>query len=241
MMMRRPVQLDVKHLQAGYDTLQVLWDISLHVDEGEFVGLVGLNGAGKSTTLKSIVGLIPATSGEVSFLGNRITGIAAHSAIELGISLVPETLNLFPRMTVFENLLLGAHTVRDTTKLESSLDQVFELFPRLQERRKQLAGTLSGGERKMLAIARGLMAAPKILLVDEPSLGLAPKLVRSVLTTLVELNRSGMSILLVEQNVHSVLRITDRCYVLEQGRIVLEGESSELIADEHVRQAYLGT
>lgn len=232
--------LEIKGLQSGYDELQVVWDVSLTVSEGEFVALVGPNGAGKSTTLKTIAGLIEPMAGEVEFLGQPITSLPADEVSGMGISFVPETLNLFPRMTVLDNLLMGAYIVRDKKMIQESLDRVFRLFPRLEERTKQLAGTLSGGELKMLAIARGLMANPKIVLVDEPSLGLAPKLVVSVFQSLEELHQAGISILLVEQNVNSVLRITDRCYVMEQGRIVMEGESSGLLENEHVKAAYLG-
>jgi branched-chain amino acid transport system ATP-binding protein len=232
--------LEIKGLQSGYDELQVVWDVSLTVSEGEFVALVGPNGAGKSTTLKTIAGLIEPMAGEVEFVGQPITSLPADEVSGMGISFVPETLNLFSRMTVLDNLLMGAYIIRDKKKIQDSLDRVLHLFPRLEERRKQLAGTLSGGELKMLAIARGLMADPKIVLVDEPSLGLAPKLVVSVFQSLEELHQEGVSILLVEQNVNSVLRITDRCYVMERGRIVLEGESSGLLENEHVKAAYLG-
>jgi branched-chain amino acid transport system ATP-binding protein len=174
-------------------------------------------------------------------MGKQIEGLPAHEITRLGISFVPETLNLFPKMSVRDNLLLGAYTVRDKQQINKSMDRVLQLFPRLAERRKQLAGTLSGGERKMLAIGRGLMVAPRIILVDEPSLGLAPKLVVSVFEALQTLNRSGMAVLLVEQNVNSCLHLTNRCYVLEQGRVVLEGESSQVALDGHVKEAYLGT
>jgi len=230
----------VRDLQSGYDDLQVVWDVSLTVSEGEFVALVGPNGAGKSTTLRTIAGLIRAMAGEIDFVGQPIACMPAHEISKLGISFVAETLDLFPGMTVLENLLLGAYMVRDRRKIQDSLDRVLHLFPKLEGRKKQLAGTLSGGERRMLAIARGLMAAPKILLVDEPSLGLAPKLVLDVFRALEELHQAGVSILLVEQNVNKVLHITERCYVMEQGRIVLQGESLELLGNEHVRDVYLG-
>lgn len=232
--------LELENLQSGYGELQVVWDVSLNVSEGEFVALVGPNGAGKSTTLKTIAGLVRPMGGEINLMGRSIAGIPADEVSEMGISFVPETLNLFPRMTVLDNLRMGAYIVRDKKRIQRSLDRVLRLFPRLEEREKQLAGTLSGGERKMLAIARGLMADPKIILVDEPSLGLAPKLVLDVFRALEELHRAGVSILLVEQNVNSVLRITERCYVIEQGRVVLEGESAGLLENEHVKAAYLG-
>jgi len=232
--------LEVRGLNAGYDFLQVLWDVSLHVSEGEFVALLGPNGAGKTTTLRTIAGLIPPMTGEVFFRGEAIGNLPAYRISRMGISYISESLNLFTNMSVQENLLLGAYAVQDKRKELESLDFVFGLFPRLAERRHQLAGTLSGGERKMLAIARGMMSNPRLLLVDEPSLGLAPNLVQNVFAALQELRQRGVTILLVEQNVNATLEITDRGYVLEQGRIVLEGQSSDLRENEHVRSAYLG-
>lgn len=232
--------LEIKNLDAGYDFLQVLWGVSLRVGQGEFVGLIGPNGAGKSTTMRVIAGLLRAKSGEIHFKGTRIDNLRAHKISAAGISYVSETLNLFTGMSVRENLLLGAYTVRDKAQEEETLDFVFGLFPRLAERAKQLAGTMSGGERKMLAIARGMMSKPELMLVDEPSLGLAPNLVHDVFDALLELRSRGVTILLVEQNVHATLEITDRAYILEQGRIVMEGPSSQLQNNEHVRRAYLG-
>ena len=232
--------LEVRNLNAGYDFLQVLWDVSLDVSEGEFVALLGPNGAGKTTTLRTIAGLITPKSGEVLFKGKPISHLPAHKISRMGISYISESLNLFTNMSVRENLLLGAYTVQDRKKELEALEFVFNLFPRLAERQHQLAGTLSGGERKMLALARGMMSNPQLLLVDEPSLGLAPKLVQSVFQALQSLRQEGVTILLVEQNVNATLEITDRAYVLEQGRIVLEGKSSELRENEHVKSAYLG-
>ncbi len=232
--------LEVKDLNAGYDFLQVLWGVSLHVAEGEFVALIGPNGAGKTTTLRTIAGLLSPMDGEILFKGQSITHLPAHKIARIGISYISENLNLFPKMSVQENLLLGAYSVQDKKKVQQSLEFVFSLFPRLAERRNQLAGTLSGGERKMLAIARGMMSNPQLLLVDEPSLGLAPQLAQRVFDALQELRRQGVTILLVEQNVNVTLEITDRAYVLEQGRIVLEGKSSELKENEHIKNVYLG-
>jgi len=232
--------LEVTDLESGYGALQVIWGVSFYVADGEFVSLVGPNGAGKSTTLRTIVNLVKPKGGKVVFMGQDISGASVPQAVAHGISFIPETLNLFPRMTVEENLIMGAFRLRDRKRINDLRDKVLHLFPRLGERRKQLAGTLSGGELKMLAIGRGLMADPKILLVDEPSLGLAPMLVVHVFRALEELHRAGVSILLVEQNVNSVLHMTDRTYVLERGRIVLEGKSSDLIANEHIRSVYLG-
>jgi branched-chain amino acid transport system ATP-binding protein len=232
--------LELKSVSAGYDFLQVLWEISLQVAEGEFVALVGPNGAGKTTTLRTIAGLLNPTAGQVVFRGHPLNATPAHRISRMGISFISETLNLFPAMTVHENLLLGAFTVPDKRKQAESLAFVFDLFPRLLERRNQLAGTLSGGERKMLAVARGLMSSPSLLLVDEPSLGLSPMLTLGVFNALETLHKKGMTILLVEQNVNTTLRITDRAYVLEQGRIVMHGESAELARNDHVQKAYLG-
>lgn len=232
--------LEVNRLNAGYGFLRVLWDVSLHVAQGEFVALVGPNGAGKTTTLRTIAGLIPPREGEILFRGESISGLAAHEISQMGISFVSESLNLFTAMSVHENLLLGAYVLRDKRKQLETLEFVYHLFPRLQERHNQLAGTLSGGERKMLAIGRGMMSTPTLLLVDEPSLGLAPNLTIDVFNALETLRQEGVTILLVEQNVNTTLHITDRAYVLEQGRIVLEGTSKELLENQHVREAFLG-
>jgi len=232
--------LEVENVDAGYGFLQVLWEVSLHVEEGEFVCLLGANGAGKTTTLRTITGFITPQGGDVRFKGQSIAGKPAHTISSTGISFVSEELNLFANMTVRENLLLGAYNVRDKQKQLEALNFVYSLFPRLKEREKQLAGTMSGGERKMLAIARGMMSQPELLLVDEPSLGLAPQLVTNVFDALVTLQQRGVTILLVEQNVASALRIADRGYVLEQGKIAIEGKSSDLTNNEHVRSAYMG-
>jgi len=232
--------LEVKNLDAGYGFLQVLWDVSINVSEGEFVALVGPNGAGKSTTLKSIAGLVAPKDGEIIFKGESIGGMPAHETSQLGISFVSESLNLFTNMSVYENLLLGAYNIKEKETQLETLDFVFDLFPRLKARQSQLAGTLSGGERKMVAIARGMMSNPSLILVDEPSLGLAPKLTLDVFNALERLRQKGVTILLVEQNVNTTLHITDRGYVLEQGQITLEGESKALLENEHVRKAFLG-
>jgi branched-chain amino acid transport system ATP-binding protein len=232
--------LELKNVNASYDFLQILWDLSLHVNEGEFVALVGPNGAGKTTTLRTTAGLIAPLSGEILFKGRPISGVPAHTVSRMGISYVSEGLNLFTDMSVRENLLLGAYSVNDKEKELETLKFVYELFPRLQEREKQLAGTMSGGERKMLAIARGIMSTPELLLVDEPSLGLAPHLTHDVFRALLELRDRGVTILLVEQNVNATLEITDRAYIMEHGRIAMEGPSHEMKANEHVRNAYLG-
>ena len=232
--------LELKNVNASYDFLQILWDVSLRVDDGEFVALVGPNGAGKTTTLRTIAGLLTPKSGEILFKNKLIGNMPAHMISRMGISYVSEGLNLFTNMSVRENLLLGAYSVKDKEQQLETLAFVYSLFPRLKEREKQLAGTMSGGERKMLAIARGMMSNPQLLLVDEPSLGLAPHLVQDVFRALLELQKRGVTILLVEQNVNATLEITDRAYVLEHGRIAMEGPSSELKTNEHVRNAYLG-
>lgn len=232
--------LELKNLDASYGFLQVLWDVSLHVDDGEFVGLIGPNGAGKSTTLKTIAGLLPPKGGEVLFKGRNMNAVPPHRTTQMGISYISEDLNLFVDMSVRENLLMGAYTVKDQETQLETLGFVFELFPRLEERKGQRAGTMSGGERKMLAIARGMMSNPELLLVDEPSLGLAPHLVTDVFNSLRRLQEAGVTLMLVEQRVNATLEITDRAYVLEQGKIVMEGPSNELITNEHIRDAYLG-
>jgi branched-chain amino acid transport system ATP-binding protein len=232
--------LEIKNINAGYGFLQVLWDVSLHVEEGEFVALVGPNGAGKTTTLRTIAGLVDPTQGDIVFKGQSMLEVPAHKIVHEGIAFISENLNLFTDMSVRDNLLLGAYIIRDKQQIEEKLNFVFELFPRLEERQGQLAGTLSGGERKMLAIGRGIMSEPSLLLVDEPSLGLAPNLTINVFRALEKLRQSGVTILLVEQNVNTTLKITDRAYVLEQGHIVMEGKSQELLQNDHVKSAYLG-
>jgi branched-chain amino acid transport system ATP-binding protein len=232
--------LTVNTINAGYDFLQVLWDVSFHISEGEFVALLGPNGAGKSTTLRTISGLVKPMNGEIVFKATPITNLPAHEITIRGISYVSEDLNLFVNMSVYENLLLGAYTIRDEKQQQTIMEFILDLFPRLAERRKQLAGTLSGGERKMLAIARGMMSNPDLLLVDEPSLGLAPYLVENVFEALKTLHNKGVTIFLVEQNVNATLEITDRAYVLEQGKIVMEGKSHDLKKNDHIKNVYLG-
>ena len=232
--------LEITNLQAGYGDLQVLWDVSLNINEGEFVVLLGPNGAGKTTTIRAVTGVIPVLGGQITFKGKRLNGLPGHEIQQMGISYVTEDLNLFPQMSVTDNLLVGAYTVRNREQLSKSLHEVFELFPRLEERRKQLAGTLSGGERKLLGIGRGLMASPQLLLVDEPSLGLAPLVANLALEALQELNRRGITILLVEQRVQKSLAISQKAYVLEQGKIAIEGSSTELANNPYIQQVYLG-
>ena len=232
--------LQLQGVASGYDLLQVLRGVDLNVQEGEFVAILGPNGAGKTTTLRTISGHIQAFEGSVVFQGKDITKMPPHLISQLGIGYVSESLNLFTGMSIYENLLVGAHTVKGKAKIKSQIDLVFELFPRLHERKDQLAGTLSGGERKMLAIGRGMMPAPTLMLVDEPSLGLAPIPTLATFDALKQLSARGTTILLVEQNVNTTLRIVDRAYVLEQGAVVLEGTGEQLLSDNHVQEAYLG-
>ena len=232
--------LEVKDLNAGYGFLQILRNVTLMVDEGEYVCLVGPNGAGKSTTLKTIAGLLNPIGGKILLKGEPIHGLPGNKVARKGLSFVTEDRNLFVNMTVQENLYMGAYTIRDKRIQKDRLEFVFHLFPRLEERRRQVAGTLSGGEAKMLAIGRGMMSNPTLLLVDEPSLGLAPQLTERVFESLERLKQSGVTILLVEQNVTRTLAVTDRGYVLEHGKIELSGKSSDLAYNAHVRKVFLG-
>jgi branched-chain amino acid transport system ATP-binding protein len=232
--------LKLHAVESGYDLVQVLWNVELEVDEGEFVAILGPNGAGKTTTLRTIAGYVPARKGTIEFRGKSIVGKAPHEISRLGIGYSSEGSNLFAGMSIHENLLVGAYTVKDKKQIAAQEELVFELFPRLHERRNQLAGTLSGGERKMLAIARGLMPSPALMLVDEPSLGLAPIPTLAAFEALKQLSHRGTTILLVEQNVNTTLHMVDRAYVLEQGKVVLEGSGEELLSNPEVQEAYLG-
>ncbi len=231
--------LEVKHVNAGYGEVQVLWDVSLRVERGEIVALVGSNGAGKSTLLKVISGIITPMSGEILFEGAPIAGLPSEQIVRRGIVQVPEGRRLFPEMSVEENLLMGAYTRRDH-QVKADLEWVYSLFPRLAERRNQEAGSLSGGEQQMCALARGLMGRPKLLLIDEMSLGLAPIIVDSLIEIVRQMNEQGTTILLVEQDVQVALEQADRGYVLEVGRITLEGTARELLQDPRIKEAYLG-
>jgi branched-chain amino acid transport system ATP-binding protein len=232
--------LEVSELHTHYGAIEALKGVSLEVGQGEVVTLIGSNGAGKSTTLRSISGLTPPSSGKITFAGQDITRVPAHEIVAFGIALSPEGRHTFPRMTVRENLELGAY-MRRREDVAEDFERVFELFPRLKEREKQKAGTMSGGEQQMLAIGRALMARPKLLMLDEPSMGIAPILVQRIYETIGEINRSGVAILLVEQNANYALEAARRGYVLETGRVVLTGESVSLRDDPEVQRAYLGT
>ena len=232
--------LELRDVSSGYGAIEALRGINLSVDQGEVVTLIGANGAGKSTTLRNVTGLVPITSGDVLFEGVRLNGIPAHKIVGMGISMVPEGRQIFANLSVAENLDLGAYLQKNKVENARQLEKVFALFPRLEERRKQLGGTLSGGEQQMLAIGRAMMARPRLLLLDEPSLGLAPMLVHTILMAIDEINREGTTILLVEQNANAALKHSHRGYVLETGSIVMEGPSVRLAADPRVREAYLG-
>ena len=232
--------LEVRKLSFAYDDLQVLWDVDLTVEQGEIVSVVGANGAGKSTLLKNISRPVSGRAQALSFEGRDLQQLPAHDVVELGVVQVPEARRIFPDMTVLENLRLGSYSRRSRGDRARNLDRVFTLFPRLAERQKQLGGTMSGGEQQMLAIARGLMANPRLLLLDEPSIGLAPVLVKSIFETIAAINRQGITIVLLEQNVYQSLRISNRAYVMELGRIVLTGTGPELAENEHVKKAFLG-
>jgi branched-chain amino acid transport system ATP-binding protein len=232
--------LTINKLNFSYGDLKVLWDIDLTVNEGEIVTVVGANGAGKSTTLKNISRLERPASGGITFNGENINDLEPHQVVERGIVQVPEGRKIFPEMTVLENLRMGSFIKSARPDREANVERVFGMFPRLKEREKQLGGTMSGGEQQMLAIGRGLMANPKLLLLDEPSLGLSPLFVKIIFEIIQEINKQGVTILLVEQNVFQSLKIANRAYVLETGRVVLSGTGSELLSNDHVKKAFLG-
>jgi branched-chain amino acid transport system ATP-binding protein len=232
--------LEVEDIHTFYGAIEALRGVSLRVDEGEVVTIIGSNGAGKSTTLRSISGLTPARSGKITFEAQEISGLPAHEIVACGIALAPEGRHCFPRMSVRENLDLGAYRRRDDG-IGEDLDRVYDLFPRLKERDRQKAGTMSGGEQQMLAIGRALMARPKLLMLDEPSMGIAPILVQRIYETIAEINRQGVAILLVEQNANYALDVSKRGYVLETGEVALTNESAQLRDDPAVQRAYLGT
>jgi len=232
--------LELEAIDAGYGATTILHGVSLNVQAGEAVTIIGGNGAGKTTTLRTIAGLIRPTAGSIRFEGQDITRLEAHEVVELGITLIPEGRQLFPDMTVRENLLMGAFRREARPQAEATLKEVLQLFPRVAERLDQGAGSLSGGEQQMVAIARGLMARPRLLMFDEPSLGLAPIIVEQVFSVIDRIVETGVTVLIVEQNVHHTLKAADRGYVLENGRIVLADAAEALLNNDHVRQAYLG-
>ena len=232
--------LKISNLNTFYGHIHALKGISMEIKKGEVVSLIGSNGAGKSSTLGSIAGLVRARSGNITFMDNDITNISPHNIVKLGISLSPEGREVFPALTVQENLRLGAYTKKDKVKMTESFTRVYDLFPRLKERIKQTAGTLSGGEQQMLAIGRALMSEPKLLMLDEPSLGLAPNLVLMIFELIESINKQGTTILLIEQNANMALSVSHRAYVLETGNISMTGNSKELANDPRVKKAYLG-
>jgi branched-chain amino acid transport system ATP-binding protein len=232
--------LEVKNVDVLYGDVQVLWDVSFNVQKGEIVALIGANGSGKTTSLNTVSSILKPRKGAVTYEGQALHTRAPHDLVGLGIAHVPEARHLFPEMTVKENLLLGALTSEAKKTRPEMLEKVYGIFPRLKEREKQAAGTMSGGEQQMCAIARGLMSKPRLLMLDEPSLGLSPILVTDIFRVITEVHDAGVTVLLIEQNVFKTLAIADRAYVLENGRIVLTGTGKDLLNDEHVKKAYLG-
>ena len=232
--------LQIEKLNFAYGDMQVLWDVDLAVQKGEIVTVVGANGAGKSTILRNVSRLVRAAKGTLAFEGQDLKKLQSHEIVELGIVQVPEGRKIFPEMTVVENLRMGSYVKATRPDRQRNMDRVFSLFPRLAERKSQLGGTMSGGEQQMLAIGRGLMANPKLLLLDEPSLGLSPLFVRNIFEIIKEINKQGTTILLVEQNVYQSLKISSRAYVLETGRVVMSGPGQQLLEDPHVKKAFLG-
>ena len=232
--------LEVRHLKAGYGGIPVVHDVSFTAGDGQIIGLIGSNGAGKTTSLKAITGLIKPMGGEIAYDGAPISGIGPHKMIHMGISMVPEGRHLFGKMNVQDNLIMGAYMIRDKAKIRKKIEEIYALFPRVKERLKQTAETLSGGEQQMVAIARGLMASPKLLILDEPSLGLMPKLVGEVFEFVREINRTGVTIVLVEQNVHETLALANYAYVIQNGETVIEGTGDDMLSNDEIRKAYLG-
>lgn len=235
------VLLKVKNINVSYGYMKVLWDVSLEVSEKEVVSIIGANGAGKTTTLKTIAGLLRPLSGEIEFNGVKIHNEPAHKRVEMGIAYVPEGRRIFSTLSVIENLELGAYTRRAREKFHDTLEWVYQIFPRLKERANQIAGSLSGGEQQMLAIGRALMSRPKLLMLDEPSLGLAPTVVKTLIKVIEDLNKEGVTMLLVEQNVYYGLKVSHRAYVMEKGKVTISGESQELLNSPAIKASYLGT
>lgn len=232
--------LEVKDLQVFYGVIQAIKGISFEVNQGEIVTLIGANGAGKTTTMQSIMGLIKPRDGSIVYDGKNITGMPTHKIVEMGMTQVPEGRRVFSELTVYENLLMGAYTEKDRSRIKEDIEEIYTIFPRLGERKSQVAGTLSGGEQQMLAMGRAIMSHPKLLMLDEPSMGLSPALVDQVFEIIKHFHKTGTTILLVEQNANKSLAISDRAYVLENGRITVTGTGKELMASEEIRKAYLG-
>ena len=232
--------LEVKGLQVYYGVIQALKDVSFEVNQGEVIALIGANGAGKTTTLHTVTGLLPSKAGSIIFEGVDITKMPAHKIVEMGIAHVPEGRRVFSQLSVYENLIMGAYTRKDKKEIAENLEKVYQRFPRLKERKNQRAGTLSGGEQQMLAMGRALMSNPKMIVMDEPSMGLSPIFVNEIFDIIEKVSASGTTVLLVEQNAKKALSIADRAYVLETGKIVLSGDAKELMNDDSIKKAYLG-
>ena len=232
--------LDVKNISSGYGMIQILWDVSFKINEKEIVSIIGPNGAGKTTLVKTIMGLLPTKKGSIQFKGENIENLPPYEIVKKKISLIPEGRDIFPRMTVEENVLLGAYTINNKQQVKDSQERIYQIFPVLRKKEKTLAQNLSGGEQQMLVIGRSLMSSPELLILDEPSLGLAPIIVAKVLDTLRQINDEGVAVLLVEQNIRDSLNIADRGYVLEEGKIIIEGQGRELLSNDHIKEVYLG-
>lgn len=238
--MTQQIILEIRDLQVCYGGIEAVKKINLEIRKGELVSLIGANGAGKTTSMKAITGLQKISSGEIYYLGNPIRGVSSHQLVKQGLVMVPEGRGVFARMTIVENLLMGAYLRNDKQAIKDDIDNVFTLFPRLSERAQQLAGTMSGGEQQMLAMGRALMARPKLLLLDEPSMGLSPLMVAKIFEVIQKISTDGATILLVEQNARQALRIADRGYVMDSGLIVIEGKANQLLHDSKIKEAYLG-
>lgn len=232
--------LEVEKVSSGYGLIQILWDISFTIKEKEIVSIIGPNGAGKTTLVRTIMGLLPARNGTIRFKGENIENLPPYEIVKKGVTLIPEGREIFPRMTVEENMLLGAYTIHDKNAVTESKERIYQIFPVLKKKEKVLAQTLSGGEQQMLVIGRSLMSNPELLILDEPSLGLAPIIIAKVLDTLRKINEEGVAVLLVEQNIRDSLNIADRGYVLEEGKIIIEGKGRELLTNDHIKEVYLG-
>ena len=232
--------LQVENLSSGYGAVQILWDVSFRINEKEIICIIGPNGAGKTTLVRTIAGLLPTKTGTIRFKGENIEKTPPYEIVKKGLTLIPEGREIFPRLTVDENMRLGAYTINDKSKVGELKERLYQIFPVLKKKEKVLAQTLSGGEQQMLVIGRSLMSNPKLLILDEPSLGLAPIIVEKVLDTLEMINDDGVTILLVEQNIRDSLNIANRAYVLEEGKIIIEGEGRELLNNEHIKEVYLG-
>ena len=232
--------LEVENVSAAYGLIQILWDVSFKIREKEIVSIIGPNGAGKTTLVKTIMGLLPAKNGTIRFKGENIEKLPTYEIVKKGVTLIPEGREIFPKMTVEENMLLGAYTINDKNAVKESKERIYQIFPVLKKKEKALAQTLSGGEQQMLVICRSLMSNPELLILDEPSLGLAPIIVGKVLDTLRKINEEGVTILLVEQNIRDSLNIADRGYVIEEGKIIIEGKGRELLSNDHIKEVYLG-